>query len=92
MSDDRLSGIEMTLGVLVSGQARIETRLDGLETRLDKVEIAQEQTADHVKQIAEGHAALIAAIQRSARVNEAGRRRWIGAFSARRPSSPPPAS
>jgi hypothetical protein len=63
------------LDKIEGGQVRLETRLDKVEvglgrveTRLDKVEIGQEEIGDHVKQIAEGHAAVIAAIQSGVRV------------------------
>jgi septation ring formation regulator EzrA len=71
MSEDRLAGIEEKLDVLVSGQAElrvglmgVQTRLGGVENRLTKVEISQEQMRDEIKQIAEGHGATQAAIAR----------------------------
>ncbi len=42
----------------------VDRRFDGVERRLDRVEIALEDIRDHVKLIAEGHAATQALIHR----------------------------
>jgi chromosome segregation ATPase len=57
------------VGSLRDGQARIETRLD-------KVEVNLEEVRDDVKQIAEGHGALLVQIQKQGTeiLEETGRR------------------
>ena len=78
MSEDRLARIEEKLDGLVTGQQSLwagqESLRTGQETlradvanldrRLSKVEVSQETMRDDIKQIAEGHAATQAMLQR----------------------------
>ncbi|HEX5070102.1 MAG TPA: hypothetical protein VFV78_07785 [Vicinamibacterales bacterium] len=41
----------------------MDRRFDAMDTRLGKLEVGQEPMGDQIKQIAEGHAAVIAAIR-----------------------------
>ena len=61
MSEDRFARIDDKLHMLVAGQA-------GIDKRLDKVEITQQAMRDDIKQIAEGHGATQAAIERATQV------------------------
>ena len=71
MSEDRLARIEEKLDGLVTGQESLQAgqetlRADvaNLDKRLSKVEVSQETMRDDIKQIAEGHAATQAMLQR----------------------------
>jgi hypothetical protein len=73
--------IETRLDGLEVGQARLRSDVTGLkadvsglkagqiriETRLNKVQVGLEDVSDRVKQVAEGHAAVLAAIERGVR-------------------------
>jgi hypothetical protein len=72
MSEDRLARIEEKLDGLVTGQEVLQAgqeilRADvvNLDRRLSKVEVNQETMRDDIKQIAEGHGAIQAAITRA---------------------------
>ena len=62
--DNRLSGVENRLSGVETRLGGVETRLGGVETRLSKVEVNQDEMKDHLKLIAEGHAATQDLIRR----------------------------
>jgi hypothetical protein len=72
MSDELLDRIEVRLAGVEFGQARVETGLEEVrvhltivDRRLDKLEVTVEGLRDDVRQVAEGHAAVLAEIVRS---------------------------
>ena len=68
MSDERPGRIEQKIDVVISEvdslKMRVESSSIATDRRLDKLEITQEEMKDHLKQVAEGHAATLAAIAR----------------------------
>jgi hypothetical protein len=87
MSEERLTRIESKIDDLVSGQLRMEKRLDGLEGRMDQVEVRLEETTDMVKQIAGSHAVLLSTMERGFQSLSAESPRFRAAFTMLRLSA-----
>lgn len=60
----RLGSVETRLGGVETRLDGVEGLLGGVENRLSKVEVNQEEMKDHIKLIAEGHAATQDLIRR----------------------------
>ena len=70
--EDRQTDLETRQSNLEAGQARLEMGLNEVRAtlvehgrRLRRVEVLQEEVRDQVKQVAEGHGAVIAAINQN---------------------------